>query len=105
MHRISTLRNVALAAVVLAAACNKVATDPDPTLSPTSTDEQHLIAINGYPVDTRHPELTYGQLPQGLRTSDMASALTSGNAPGGGLYLLQFSGPVRDEALAAVRAT
>ena len=78
MHRISRIRSLALAMVFAAAACTKVATDPDPTNNPTGTDENHLIALNGYPVDTQYPELTYGQLPQGLRTSDMSNALRSG---------------------------
>ena len=105
MHRISALRSVALAVVFAAAACNKVATDPDPTNNPTGTDENHLIALNGYPVDTQYPEMTYGTLPQGLRTSDLSNALRSGGTPSGGLYLVQLNGPVRDEALEAVKAT
>jgi len=105
MHRTSSLRNLALAVVFAAAACTKVATDPDPTNNPTGTDENHLIALNGYPVDTQNPDLTYGQLPQGLRTSDMSNALRSGSTPNGGLYLMQFNGHVRDEALAAVKST
>ncbi|HEY8208327.1 MAG TPA: Ig-like domain-containing protein [Myxococcaceae bacterium] len=104
MHRIRSPRTLALALVAFAA-CTQVATDPDPTNTATSTDEQHLIALNGYPVDTQNPERTYGQLPQGLRTGDMANALRNGAAPAGGLYLLQFSGPVRDEALASLRNT
>jgi len=106
MRQICSLRSLTLAVMVLAAACNKVATDPDPN-NTTSVDEQHLIAINGYPVDTQNPEKTYGQLPQGLRTSDMANSLRSGRprAPAGGLYLLQFNGPVTDDALLSVRAT
>src|SRR5678810_263798 len=102
MRQIS-LRTLAFA-VVLAAACNKVATDPDPN-APGSVDENHLIAINGYPLDTQNPERTYGQLPQGLRTSDMANALRSSAAPSGGLYLVQFNGPVTDAALEGVRAS
>src|SRR5690348_11097263 len=105
MPRIIALRNLALAMVFVAAACNKVAQDPDPTGNPTGVDENHLIALNGYPVDTQQPELTYGQLPQGLRTNDLSNAIRSGSTPAGGLYLIQFSGPVQDEALAAVKAT
>src|SRR3954463_891113 len=104
MHQTCSLRTLALAVMVFASACNKVATDPHPNNTP-SIDEQHRIAINGYPVDTLNPEKTYGQLPQGLRTSDMANSLQSGASPAGGLYLLQFKGPVTDDALFNVRAT
>src|SRR3954467_12679569 len=104
MRQIGSLRSLTLVVMVFAAACNKVATDPDPT-GGTSIDEQNLIAINGYPIDTKNPEKTYGQLPQDLRTSDMANSLRSGASPTGGLYLLQFNGPVTDDALLGVKAT
>ncbi|HZN93353.1 MAG TPA: hypothetical protein VFB81_11650, partial [Myxococcales bacterium] len=101
MYRFSLPRCLPLVVVSLVAACTQVATDPtDPNVIATMTDENHLIALNGYPVDTQYPERTYSRLPEALRTSDMSTALRQGGAPSGGLYLLQFSGQVRDEALA-----
>ncbi|HVE85548.1 MAG TPA: Ig-like domain-containing protein, partial [Myxococcales bacterium] len=106
MHRIRISRSVALVAVCLAA-CTQVATDPTQPSTPTatSTDEQHLIALNGYPVDTQYPEQTYSQLPSSLRTSTLSNAIRQGTAPAGGLYLIQLKGAVTDDALAAIRAT
>jgi hypothetical protein len=68
-------------------------------------DDQNLIALNGYILDTTDPEKSYGQLPEDLRQTDMFEARARGTSPRGGLYLVQFEGPVKDEWLQALTAT
>ncbi|MFL6216196.1 MAG: S8 family serine peptidase [Blastocatellia bacterium] len=68
-------------------------------------DEFNLIALNGYVLDTTNPGATYNQLPGDLRRSDISIAAANGTAPAGGLYLVQFAGPIQDEWLASLRAT
>lgn len=68
-------------------------------------DDQNLIAFNGYTLDTTDAGPTLDQLPPDLRQTDMAEAVTSGRAPRGGLYLVQFIGPVKDEWLDGLQAT
>ena len=62
-------------------------------------DDQNLIALNGYILDTTDPAATQRQLPAELRQTDMADTLARGAAPRGGLYLVQFAGPVQDNWL------
>ncbi|MBI3653932.1 MAG: S8 family serine peptidase [Acidobacteria bacterium] len=66
-------------------------------------DEQNFIALNGFVLDTTNPEVTYAQLPADLHKPDMADALTRDLRPRGGLYLVQFAGPVKDDWLAALK--
>jgi Subtilase family/Viral BACON domain len=68
-------------------------------------DEFNLIALNGYVLDTTNPAATYNQLPGDLRRSDISLASANGTAPAGGLYLVQFAGPIQDEWLKSLRAT
>jgi hypothetical protein len=68
-------------------------------------DDQNLIALNGYVLDTTNPSATYRQLPADLRQIDMADSLARGAAPRGGLYLVQFAGPIQDGWLDALKAT
>ena len=68
-------------------------------------DNFNLIALNGYMLDTTNPSATYSRLPADLRKQDIAIAAARGVAPAGGLYLVQFAGPIRDEWLGTLRAT
>ncbi|MFL6274634.1 MAG: S8 family serine peptidase [Blastocatellia bacterium] len=68
-------------------------------------DEFNLIALNGYVLDTTNPAATYNQLPADLRRSDISIASAAGTAPTGGLYLVQFVGPIQDEWLKSLKAT
>jgi hypothetical protein len=68
-------------------------------------DDQNLIALNGYILDTTNPSATYRQLPADLRQVDMADSIARGAAPRGGLYLVQFAGPIQDGWLDALKRT
>jgi hypothetical protein len=68
-------------------------------------DDMNLIALNGYIIDTTNPDAIYGQLPADLRRPDIADALTRGIQPQGGLYIVQFMGPIQDAWLGALKAT
>jgi hypothetical protein len=67
-------------------------------------DDQNLIALNGYVLDTTNPAATARQLPADLRQTDMSDSLARGLAPRGGLYLVQFAGPIQDGWLEALKA-
>src|ERR1044072_5541295 len=71
----------------------------------TSRDEQNLIALNGFVLDTTNPQATYGQLPANLRQTEMADALARGINADGGFYLVQFAGPVQDAWLDTLKGT
>ncbi len=68
-------------------------------------DEQNFIALNGYILDTANPEATFAQLPADLRKPDISEALTGGAQPRGGLYLVQFAGPIQDAWLSALKTS
>ncbi|HVG20309.1 MAG TPA: S8 family serine peptidase, partial [Blastocatellia bacterium] len=68
-------------------------------------DSMNLIALNGYTLDTTNPDATYAQLPADLRKPDIADALARGVQPRGGLYIVQFVGPIQDAWLDALKAT
>jgi hypothetical protein len=69
-------------------------------------DDQDLIAINGYILDTTGGELTLNKIPTDLRQTNMADALANkGVPPRGGLYIVQFVGPIKDEWLMGLRKT
>lgn len=112
MYRIRIYHCLAVLAVALAA-CSPVPSDPDEPVEPADStsalaapvEDGHLIVLNGYPLDTRNPEQTYSRLPSALRRSDLSGAIRRGQAPAGGLYLVQLNGPVQDEALDALLAT
>jgi hypothetical protein len=75
------------------------------SLAAAVQDDFNLIPINGYALDTTNPDATYRQLPADLRKTDIADALERGVQPTGGLYLIQFAGPIQDAWLAALKAT
>jgi hypothetical protein len=73
------------------------------SLATAVRDEQNFIALNGYILDTTSPEATLRQLPADLRQTDMTEALARGSQPRGGLYLVQFAGPIQDGWLEALK--
>ncbi len=75
------------------------------TLSLPVRDDQDLIMLNGLVLDTNQPETLSAQLPAELRQSDMADAIASGREPRGGLYVIQFAGPIKDSWLRKLQAT
>lgn len=68
-------------------------------------DDQDLINLNGFVLDTNQPEALRAALPAELRQSDMADAIANGSAPRGGLYLIQFAGPIKDSWLGTLKTT
>lgn len=74
-------------------------------LSLAPRDDQDLINLNGFVLDTNQPELLRAELPAELRQTDMADALSTGSALQGGLYIVQFAGPIKDSWLRKLRAT
>jgi subtilase family protein/BACON domain-containing protein len=74
-------------------------------LAASVQDDFNLIPINGYVLDTTNPDATYNQLPADLRKTDLADALARGVKPTGGLYLIQFAGPIQDAWIDALKAT
>ena len=68
-------------------------------------DEQNLIAFNDYLIDTSNPQPLPLQLPTELRQTRMADAKTRGAAPEGGLYVVQFVGPIQDAWLNTLKST
>lgn len=68
-------------------------------------DSLNLITLNGYSLDTTAPDATYNQLPSDLRKTDISDALARGTKPQGGLYIIQFAGPIQDAWLTSLKAT
>lgn len=68
-------------------------------------DEQNVILLNGHNLDTTTPYDTFNQLPEDLRQTRMADAITRGGSPGKGLYIVQFVGPIKDEWLTELKNT
>jgi Subtilase family len=60
------------------------------------SDEQNMIIFNGYLIDTSNPQPLSKELPADLKLSRMSEAVARGAAPGKGLYVIQFTGPIRD---------
>lgn len=75
------------------------------TLSLPVRDEQDLITLNGFVLDTNQPEELRAQVPGELRQNDMSEAIANGIAPRGGLYIIQFAGPIKDSWLRRLKAT
>jgi hypothetical protein len=67
-------------------------------------DDQDLIGLNGYILNTNNPATAYDRLPAELRKGDLANAMARGGSPQGGLYLVQFVGPIKDDWLDQLRA-
>jgi len=74
------------------------------TLSLPVRDDQDLIMLNGLVLDTNQPETLSAQLPAELRQHDMADAIANGGDPRGGLYVIQFAGPIKDSWLRKLQA-
>ncbi len=74
-------------------------------LSVPVRDDQNLIALNGYILDTTNPDATYESLPADLKSGEMMQALRKGGTPTSGLYLVQFAGPIQDEWLESLKET
>jgi len=68
-------------------------------------DEQDLIAINDYVLDTSNGKVQLSRTPGDLRQTAMADSLIGNGNAGKGLYIVQFIGPVKDEWLESLRAT
>ncbi len=67
-------------------------------------DDWNRILFNGIDLDTLAPDRVYDQLPANLHQSRIGR-LRDGTGPArGGLFVVQFIGPVRDEWLAELRA-
>lgn len=71
----------------------------------TPRDEQNLLVLNGYVLDTSNAEPLNQALPADLQRSRMATARNQGSAPEGGLFIVQFIGPIQDAWLETLRAT
>jgi len=69
-------------------------------------DDQNLIAINGYIIDTTTGVAVLDKVPSDLRQTEMADAIAKQErVPTGGLYLVQFVGPIKGEWLKQLRGT
>lgn len=66
-------------------------------------DDQNLIMLNGYVLDTSKPEPLAETIPVELRQTRMATARAGGLAPAAGIYIVQFAGPVQDAWLRELR--
>src|SRR5262245_51233937 len=75
------------------------------SLSVSVRDDQNLIWLNGFTIDTTEPETTYQQIPAGLRRAKMSNALAARISPAGGLFLVQFAGPIQDDWLRDLKNT
>lgn len=75
------------------------------TFAAAVQDSFNLIPLNGYVLDTTNPDATYRLLPADLRKTDMADALARDAKPAGGLYIIQFIGPIQDAWLDGLKAT
>src|SRR5262245_29334474 len=71
----------------------------------TPSDEQNMIALNGYVIDTSAPQPLSKDLPADLKQSRMAQARAGRYNPGGGLYIVQFAGPIQDSWLNTLEST
>jgi Subtilase family/Viral BACON domain len=69
-------------------------------------DDQNMISLNGYLIDTSTQQLLSQELPEDLKQPRMAEARRRGdNSPGSGLYMVQFTGPTKDEWLKTLVST
>src|SRR5262245_35863791 len=66
-------------------------------------DDQNLIVLNGYVLDTSRAEPLAESIPSELSRRRMATARASGVAPAAGIYIVQFAGPVQDAWLRELR--
>lgn len=68
-------------------------------------DEQNLIVLNGYVLDTTNAEPLSKEPPADLRQTQMNIARKNFSRPGKGLYIVQFVGPIQDEWLQSLDQT
>jgi Subtilase family/Viral BACON domain len=68
-------------------------------------DEQSMMVFNGYIIDTSNPQPLSKELPADLKQSRMSDLLAGDAAPGKGLYIVQFVGPVQEAWLTALAKT
>jgi hypothetical protein len=68
-------------------------------------DDQDLIALNGYILDTTNPEAVYSQIAPELRQGDIGEISAQSGAVTRGLFIVQFAGPIKDSWLRALRRT
>ncbi|MEP7342323.1 MAG: S8 family serine peptidase, partial [Acidobacteriota bacterium] len=68
-------------------------------------DEQNLIVLNGYVIDTTNAEPLSKQPPADLRQTRMADARKNFSRPGDGMFIVQFIGPIQDEWLKELDST
>ncbi|HEY6403659.1 MAG TPA: S8 family serine peptidase, partial [Blastocatellia bacterium] len=68
-------------------------------------DEQNMIVFNGYVIDTSASQPLSKEPPEALKLSRISEAAAGASAPGKGLYVIQFIGPVRDSWLKALEQT
>jgi Subtilase family/Viral BACON domain len=59
-------------------------------------DEQNMIIFNGYLIDTSDSQPLRTEAPEDLKLSRMSEAAARASAPGKGLYVVQFIGPIQD---------
>lgn len=71
----------------------------------TPRDEQSLLALNGYVLDTSNAQPLQQELPADLKQSRMAAARNANAWPDGGLFIVQFIGPIQDAWLTELDAT
>jgi hypothetical protein len=69
------------------------------------SDDQNLIAFNGYVMDTSADQPLDRELPADLTHSRMAEARSRGGSPTKGLYIVQFVGPIKDAWLNNLKST
>lgn len=62
-------------------------------------DEQDLIAINDFVIDTAGGKAELNRVPGDLRQTSMADAINGNLRAAKGLYIVQFIGPIKDEWL------
>ena len=68
-------------------------------------DDQNMLMLNGYVLDTSNPQPLSRELPADLRQTRMAQARAGRYAPEQGLYVVQFVGPIQDGWLRQLQAT
>ncbi|MDX2031386.1 MAG: S8 family serine peptidase [Blastocatellia bacterium] len=68
-------------------------------------DDQNMLMLNGYVLDTSSAQPLSRELPAELRQTRMAQARAGRFAPDQGLYIVQFVGPIQDRWLNELQAT
>jgi subtilase family protein/BACON domain-containing protein len=74
-------------------------------LSTPVHDEQNLIALRGYLLDTTNPEDTYGNLPTDLRQPSVSEVSALNATQRTDFYIVQFVGPIKDSWLRKLSRT